>query len=112
MATLPGVVEPTVEPVDPHLWGRIDEQGVVYVRTAADERVIGNWQAGDNEAGLAHFGRRFDDFATEIAVLEARLASGTGDPKATKQQASRCATRWTPWPRSATSTGRRRAWRR
>ena len=69
MATLPGLIEPTIEPVDPHLWGRIDEQGVVYVRTAADERVIGNWQAGDNEAGLAHFGRRFDDFATEIAVL-------------------------------------------
>jgi hypothetical protein len=87
MTTPTGVVEPTAPPVDPHLWGRIDEHGVVYVRTAAGERVIGNWQAGDNEAGLAHFGRRFDDFATEIAVLEARLASGTGDPKATKQQA-------------------------
>ncbi len=59
----------------------------MYVHTAAGERVIGDWQAGDVEAGLAHFGRRFDDFATEIAVLEARLASGTGDPKATKQQA-------------------------
>ncbi len=81
------VVEPVVEPIDPHLWGRIGDDGVVYVTTAAGERAIGNWQAGDDEAGLAHFGRKFDDFSTEIALLEARLASGTGDPKATKAQA-------------------------
>ena len=81
------VVEPVVDSVDPHEWGRIDDDGVVYVRTAAGERAIGNWQAGDAEAGLAHFGRKFDDFNTEIALLEARLASGTGDPKATKAQA-------------------------
>ena len=81
------LVEPIVESIDPHLWGRIDDDGVVYVTTAAGERAIGNWQAGDTEAGLHHFGRRFDDFSTEIALLEARLASGTGDPKATKAQA-------------------------
>ena len=83
----PGVVEPVVETVDPHLWGRIDDAGVVYVTTAAGERAIGNWQAGDTEAGLQHFARKFEDFSTEIALLEARLASGTGDPKATKTQA-------------------------
>ena len=81
------VVEPIVDSIDPHLWGRIDEAGVVYVTTSAGERAIGNWQAGDTEAGLQHFGRRFDDFSTEIGLLEARLASGTGDPKATKAQA-------------------------
>ncbi len=81
------VVEPVIEPVDPHLWGRIEENGVVYVITAAGERAIGNWQAGDVDAGLQHFGRKFDDFSTEIALLEARLASGTGDPKATKAHA-------------------------
>ncbi|MBM9478322.1 DUF349 domain-containing protein [Nakamurella flavida] len=81
-------VEPIVEPVDPHQWGRIDDEGVVYVRTAAGERQVGSWQAGDAEAGLAHFGRRFDNFATEVALLEARLVSGSGDPKAAKQQAS------------------------
>jgi hypothetical protein len=81
-------VEPTVEPVDPHLWGRIDDAGVVYVRTSSGERVIGNWQAGDVDAGLAHFGIRFDDFATEIALLEARLATGSGDPRQTKAAAT------------------------
>ncbi len=80
--------EPSFEPVDPHQWGRIDENGVVYVYSASTgERPVGNWQAGDVDAGLAHFGRRFDDFVTEIALLETRLASGSGDPKATKQHA-------------------------
>lgn len=86
-AAAPVVVEPMVEPIDPHLWGRIDTGGAVFVNTPEGERQIGSWQAGDAEAGLAHYGRRFDDFSTEIALLEARLASGTGEPKAAKQQA-------------------------
>lgn len=83
----PAAVEPTVERTDPHKWGRIDEAGVVYVYSLRGERVVGNWQAGDAEAGLAHFARRFDDFATEITLLETRLATGSGDPKATKTHA-------------------------
>nr|WP_222618622.1 DUF349 domain-containing protein [Nakamurella sp. PAMC28650] len=86
-ATTPVPVEPTVEPTDPHKWGRIDEAGVVYVYGPTGERAVGNWQAGDSEAGLAHFARRFDDFATEIALLETRLATGSGDPKATRTHA-------------------------
>ena len=84
--TMPAV-EPTVEPTDPHKWGRIDEAGVVYVYGPMGERPVGNWQAGDADAGLAHFARRFDDFATEIALLETRLVSGSGDPKATRTHA-------------------------
>lgn len=80
-------VEPVVEPVDPHKWGRIDQDGVVYVYSTSGERPVGNWQAGDVEAGLAHFGRRFDDFVTEIALLETRLATGSGDPKQAKAHA-------------------------
>ncbi len=80
-------VEPTVERTDPQKWGRIDEAGVVYVYGPAGERAVGNWQAGEAEAGLAHFARRFDDFATEIALLETRLATGSGDPKATRTHA-------------------------
>jgi hypothetical protein len=87
-AAADAIVAPTVTPVDPHLWGRIDADGAVYLKTASGERKIADWQAGDAEAGLAHFGRRFDDFSTEIALLEARLASGSGDAKATKTQAA------------------------
>ncbi|SDC47056.1 DUF349 domain-containing protein [Actinokineospora iranica] len=66
---------------DPGRWGRVDADGVVYVRTGDGERVVGSWQAGEPAEGLAHFARRFDDIRTEVELLEARLTSGSGDPK-------------------------------
>ncbi|WP_024806122.1 DUF349 domain-containing protein [Nocardia sp. BMG51109] len=78
------VVVPTVS--DPSAWGRVDEDGTAWVTTADGERVVGSWQAGDAAEGLAHFGRRFDDLATEVALLEARLAAGT-DARKTKTAA-------------------------
>ena len=39
-------------------------------------------------AGLAHYGRRFDDFVTEIVVLETRVANHAGDLKATRSHAT------------------------
>ena len=68
-------------------WGRIDEAGTVFVKTADGEREVGSWQAGDAEAGLAYYIRRFEDLQTEINLLAKRLESGAGDPKATKSQA-------------------------
>src|SRR4051812_12048519 len=64
---------------EPTTFGRIDEEGTVYLRTAAGERVIGSWQAGTPEEGLAHFARRFADLATEVDLIEARLNSGAAD---------------------------------
>lgn len=54
-------------------WGRVDEEGTVYVRTAQGERVVGSWQAGDAEEALAFFGRRYDALVTELELLEHRL---------------------------------------
>jgi hypothetical protein len=68
-------------------WGRIDADGTVYVKTADGEREIGSWQAGEPEAGLAFYERRYDDLATEVTLLEKRLESGAGDPAATRTQA-------------------------
>ncbi len=48
---------------DPHRFGRVDADGTVWLISAAGERVIGSWQAGDAEAAFAHFGRRFDDLS-------------------------------------------------
>jgi len=61
-------------------FGRVDDDGTVYVKTAAGERVVGSWQAGTPEEGLAHFARRFADIVTEVDLVEARLASGAADP--------------------------------
>ncbi|MDQ3735512.1 MAG: DUF349 domain-containing protein, partial [Actinomycetota bacterium] len=68
------------EEPEPPSWGRVDADGTVYVRTADGERVVGSWQAGDADSGLAHFTRRFEDLVTEVALLEQRLKSGATKP--------------------------------
>jgi hypothetical protein len=60
-------------------FGRVAEDGTVYVKTAAGERVVGSWQAGTPEEGLAHFARRFDGLVTEVNLIEVRLGTGAGD---------------------------------
>jgi hypothetical protein len=69
-------------------WGRIDDDGTVYVRTADGERAIGSWQAGDAEAGLAFYELRYQDLVAEVQLLEKRLESGAGDPAATQSSAA------------------------
>ena len=60
-------------------FGRVDDDGTVYVKTGAGERVVGSWQAGTPEEGLAHFARRFDGLVTEVNLIEVRLGTGAGD---------------------------------
>ena len=72
---------------DPHRFGRVDDDGTVWLISAAGERTIGSWQAGDNEAAFAHFGRRFDDLSTEVTLMERRLESGAGDARKIKAAA-------------------------
>jgi uncharacterized protein DUF349 len=54
-------------------WGRVDEDGTVYVKTADGERVVGSWQAGAPEEALAYFRRKYDALVTEIDLLEQRV---------------------------------------
>jgi hypothetical protein len=74
-------------------WGRIDGDGTVYVRTADGERVIGSWQAGTPEEGLAFYRLRYDDLAADVALLEGRIGSPASDPAAVAAAARKlCAT--------------------
>jgi len=66
---------------DSEAWGRIADDGTVFVRTADSERRIGSWQAGTVEEGLAFYTRRYDDLAAEVSVLEGRVNAPTADPK-------------------------------
>jgi len=54
-------------------WGRVDEQGNVYVRTAEGERLVGSWQAGSPEEALAYFERKYQGLEAEIGLLEHRV---------------------------------------
>ncbi|NJQ14330.1 DUF349 domain-containing protein [Streptomyces bohaiensis] len=54
-------------------WGRVDETGTVYVRTADGEKVAGSWQAGSPEEALAYFERKYEGLVVEIGLLERRV---------------------------------------
>jgi hypothetical protein len=54
-------------------WGRVDETGTVYVRTAEGEQVVGSWQAGSPEEALAYFERKYEGLKVEIGLLEKRV---------------------------------------
>lgn len=56
-------------------WGRVDDDGTVYVRTAAGEKVVGNFQAGSADEALAYYGRKYAALAVEVDLLERRVAS-------------------------------------
>jgi Domain of Unknown Function (DUF349) len=56
-------------------WGRVAQDGTVYVRTADGERMVGSWQAGSPDEALAFFRRKYDALATEITLLEQRIAA-------------------------------------
>jgi hypothetical protein len=73
-------------------WGRVAEDGTVYVRTADGERAVGSWQAGSAEEGLALFTRRYEQLSTEVALLEQRLRAGVGDPNQVRASAERLKT--------------------
>ena len=54
---------------NPHQFGRVDDDGTVWLISSAGERIVGSWQAGDREAAFTHFGRRFDDLSTEVTLM-------------------------------------------
>ncbi len=70
-------------------WGRVTDDGTVFVKTTEGERAVGSWHAGTPEQGLAHFVRRYEQLATEVTLLEQRLRSGAGDPRQVATSAER-----------------------
>jgi len=54
-------------------WGRVDENGTVFVRTGEGEREVGSWQAGSPDEALAFFQRKFASLETEVTLIEQRI---------------------------------------
>ena len=72
-----------------HPWGRVADDGTVYVRTSEGERVVGIWQAGSPDEALAFFTRRYDSLATEVSLLERRISTTDLAPSQAKATISR-----------------------
>ncbi len=62
-------------------WGRVDDEGTVYVKTAEGERVIGSWAAGSPEEALAFFRRKYEGLVLEVDLLERRIMETDLSPK-------------------------------
>ena len=61
-------------------WGRVADDGTVFVRTADGERPVGQMPDATPEEALAFFTRRYDDLAFEVELLEQRVKAGTLGP--------------------------------
>ena len=78
---------PAREPSDPSKFGRVDEDGNVFLIRGGQERQIGSWQAGTPEEGLAHYGQRYDDLVTEVELIETRLRAHPEDADSLRKSA-------------------------
>jgi hypothetical protein len=65
-------------------WGRVADDGTVFVRTAAGERVVGSWQAGSPDEALAFYRRKYTSLETEVTLLEQRISGTDLSPAAAR----------------------------
>lgn len=56
-------------------FGRVDDEGTVYVREAAGERAVGQFPGATADEALALYVRRFLDLQAKVALFEARLTA-------------------------------------
>ncbi len=54
-------------------WGRVDDDGTVYVKTSDGERAVGSYPAGTPEEALHFFTERFAALSFEVQLLEQRV---------------------------------------
>jgi hypothetical protein len=65
---------------DPSAFGRVGEDGTVYVRTSSGEKAVGSYPGKTPEEALNYFVRKFEHLASEVALLAARIKSGAMVP--------------------------------
>lgn len=65
---------------DPAKFGRVAEDGTVYVITPEGERAVGSYPGKTAEEALAYFVKKFEMVASEVALLAARIRSGAMVP--------------------------------
>lgn len=62
-------------------WGRVDDDGTVYVKTADGERAVGQMPDATPEEAMAFYVRRFEALALEVDLLHKRVNSGVLSPE-------------------------------
>jgi hypothetical protein len=62
-------------------WGRVGDDGTVYVRTADGERAVGQYPVGTPEEALKFYTDRYLALETEVSLLDQRVRSGVLAPE-------------------------------
>ena len=57
-------------------WGRVDEDGIVFVRDGDGERQVGEYPDATPEEALAYYERKFTELAAQVTLLEQRVHRG------------------------------------
>jgi hypothetical protein len=55
------------------VWGRVDDEGGVWLKTADGERHVGSYPGASADEALAYFGRKYDELAGQGDLLEQRV---------------------------------------
>jgi hypothetical protein len=61
-------------------WGRVADDGTVYVRTPDGERPVGQYPEGTAEEALAFYTKRYDELEGTVHLLEQRVNAGVVSP--------------------------------
>jgi hypothetical protein len=61
-------------------WGRVAEDGTVYVRTTDGERAVGQYPEGSPDEALAFYAKRYDELAGSVHLVEQRVNAGVVSP--------------------------------
>ena len=64
-----------------HEWGRVADDGTVFVRTGEGERSVGQYPEGTPEEALAFYTERFAALSFEVDLLDKRIRSGVMSPE-------------------------------
>jgi hypothetical protein len=75
-AATPATGSPVSASADAMAFGRVTEDGTVFLRAPEGEVRVGQWTVGSPEEGLAFFARKYDDLAVELELAAKRLADG------------------------------------
>ncbi len=62
-------------------WGRVADDGTVFVKTADGERAVGQYPVGTPEEALKFYTDRFSALETEVSLLDQRVRSAVLSPE-------------------------------
>lgn len=69
----------------PASFGRVDEDGTVYVKVGDAERSVGQVPDATQEEALAFYTRRFENLEAKVSLLASRVESQTMSPEEAKK---------------------------